>query len=527
VVRQRQGRELDGNWMITFSAILGETVKISNYMAVLSNLKNVLPRPAQVRWQPILKNKFITNAATYISGNVVQKGLVFLLIPIWARFLTPEDYGITGTLTVYGGVLFTLLVMGIHSSVTRHFHSYSDDVVEQKSYVTSITLFLILVPGAIVIALNIWGAGLWARYTTGAIPFDPYVRLMLWSVYALALTQIPLSLYQTQEKARPFVFIQYGKFFLEVLAMILLVAVLQLRAYGMILSQLSVNLVIVAVVMVLLGRRWFTWRVKWRYVRVALIFGLPLVPHLIFSQVLLAADRVILEYFVPLTVIGSYNVGYMMGMAMLVLVASINQAWMPYYYRLMKTDRQPEVKIVKVVSLYVAFIGGLCLLGVLFIGEIVHIVMPSTYYGAVRYATPIMVGYLLLGYYYFAAMPLFYFEKTALVPLLTGAAVVLNIGLNLWLIPLYGAIAAAWTTAATQGVLLFLVFILGQRYQVIHYPLAKYGIATLIILLSAVVGQQLVIFDPWSWLIKIALLLIFGITVFFTLIRPYANLTER
>jgi len=33
----------------------------------------------------------------------------FLLIPLWARFLTPEDYGITGTLLAYSGVLSTVL----------------------------------------------------------------------------------------------------------------------------------------------------------------------------------------------------------------------------------------------------------------------------------------------------------------------------------------------------------------------------------------------------------------------------------
>ncbi|MBN1994981.1 MAG: oligosaccharide flippase family protein [Anaerolineae bacterium] len=471
-------------------------------------------------WQGVKNNKLVTNAGLYISGNVVQKAFAFLLIPLWARFLTPEDYGITGTLTVYGGVLYTLLLMGLQGSATRHYYDYLDDITEQKSYVTSVVIFQMALPGVVVVALNIWGPALWSGYIGSTIPFDPYVRLMLWATYTLSLTQIPISLYQAQQKAREFVYIQYGKFGLDVVATVILVVILGLRAYGMMLSQLTVSLITALIVLYLFRKNWFTWRFKWAYVRMSLVFGLPLVPHAIFGQILLAADRFIMDGFVSLAEIGLYNVGYMMGMSMLVLVGGINQAWVPYYYNLMQTELQPGPKIIKVVSIYVVLTGGICLLGVLFIGEAVYILMPPTYYHAVFYVPPILFGYLLIGFYYLAVSPLFYYGKTTIIPFLTGLAAGLNIVFNLWLIPRYGAIAAAWTTTVTQGVLFFLVFFVGQKYQHLNYPLGKYGAVVLIVLTATLVTSRLGIFEGGALLMKFALVIAYGIIAYLVLIGP-------
>jgi len=84
-----------------------------------------------------------------------------------------------------------------------------------------------------------------------------------------------------------------------------------------------------------------------------------------------------------------------------------------------------------------------------------------------------------------------------IVPLLTGFAAALNILLNLRLIPVYGAIASAWVTLATYGVLFSVSFRWGRRYQRIRYPLARYGILVAMILASTVAVQRLGILEPW------------------------------
>ena len=69
--------------------------------------------------------------------------------------------------------------------------------------------------------------------------------------------------------------------------------------------------------------------------------------------------------------------------------------------------------------------------------------------------TPWVVGgYVCGGLYLIPTNLLFWRQRTRVIPLVTLAAGAVNVGLNLWLVPRYGAIAAAWSTLAAYAVLL-------------------------------------------------------------------------
>ena len=63
----------------------------------------------------------IKNSLAYVGGNFVQKVSEFLFIPLWTRYLTPQDYGITGTLSAFSGVLSPFLMMGLYGYVSRFY----------------------------------------------------------------------------------------------------------------------------------------------------------------------------------------------------------------------------------------------------------------------------------------------------------------------------------------------------------------------------------------------------------------------
>jgi O-antigen/teichoic acid export membrane protein len=474
-------------------------------------------------WEITRPSKLSKDAGLYISGHFFQKAVSFLFLPLWARFLTPQDYGITGTMAAYGGVLLALLMLGLNGSVVRHYYRYLNDTEKQKQYMSSVLVFLVVIPGAVILILNLWGPGLWQRYTSNIIPFDPYVRLMLWTTYAALLFQIVLDIYRAQQKSRTYVSLQSGKFVLGIALTFIWVVALRTGAYGVMISQLLSGVAAAVIVLYLLAKDGLTFSIKWRFIRSALAFGIPLVPHAMAHWALTASDRVILEQFVTLNEIGLYNFGYTLGLVALVLVTGINQAWAPYYYRLMQTDPDPESEIVKTVSLYIAIVGGTCLAGILFAKEIIHLLLPQEYFGADIYVGPIIISALFIGYYQFANKPLFHFNKTKIMPLLTAMAALLNIALNLYFIPAFGAIAAAWTTAVSYGFSFLAFFMVGRRYQKINYPLLKYGFFTSIIVVSAMSSGYLGIFYWSELLVKLSIVLIYAILAQILLIKPYTN----
>ncbi len=443
------------------------------------------------RWLQIKNHKLIANAGLYVSGEILQKGLAFLLVPVWARFLTPYDYGIIGTLAAFSGVLLTLFVMGLQGAIVRYFYDYADDTGQQKNFITALVLFQMVLPSIALLALNIWGPRLWDIFFKANFPFDPYVRLMLWSTYVASLLQIPLALYRAQQKAISVVYAQYGQFFIAVISHLVFLVGLRWGAYGVLLSQFIAGFILAAILILLLARTWFTWPVNWRHVQTGLIFGLPLVPHILADWVMRLGDRIILARMVSLAEIGLYSLGCVLGGITGFIVSGINQAWAPYYFRLMTSDPEPDEKIIKIVTLYVAAISGICLIAILFAGELIYIFLPERFYGSIPYVAPILLAHLMIGFYYFAVAPLYYYKKTKLIPVLTGAGAILNILLNLLLIPHFGALAAAWTTTASNSFLFVIFFLVSQKYHKINYPLLKYGLLVLVVTIAAVMASQL------------------------------------
>ena len=488
-------------------------------MSLLADLKQ--------QWQRIKSHRFATNAGVYISGNVLQKGVAFLLLPIWSRFLTPYDYGVVGTMAAFSAVLLTLFVMGLQGAVVRYFYDYSDDSRQQKRFISSIVLFQLVAPGIVLLALNFWGPSIWRYYVISGIPFDPYVRLMLWSTYVASLLQIPLALYRAQQKANYVIFAQYGQFIITIISHLVFLVGLRMGAQGLLLSQLIAGAILSVILMHLLIIRWFTWQVNWKSIQTGLIYGLPLVPHLIADCLMQLGDRIILERFVSLPIIGLYSLGCMLGGSMKFIVSGINQAWAPYYFRMMTSDPEPSKKIIQIVSIYVAMISGISLLGVLFAGEFVALLLPDRFQGTVPYIIPILVAHLMTGFYYFAVAPLYFYKKTKLIPLLTGAGAALNIFLNLLLIPRFGAIAAAWTTMVSSSFIFLIFFLISRKYQKINYPLWKYGLTVSMVIIAALAVSRWDTIDLKTLTTKLGFILIYLIIIYQFFLGNYRKLKSR
>lgn len=451
--------------------------------AIASALTRHLPR--------VVKSKLLQQSGFYLVGQFLQKAVSFLLIPVWTLYLTPSDYGIMGTLSAYGGILHILLMFGIYGAVTRHYFDFKNDPETQRSYVTSNFLFLAVVSGTVLSGLILFGQPLWARITSNSIAFYPYVVLMLISCYGGLIARLPYSLYQAQQRAQKCVTIDFGTFVLSVGISLIFVVGLRKGVYGMMMGGFIAQSVIALVTTGLLLREWFSPRPEWRHVASSLRFGLPFVPHLLCGWALTFVDRVMLERMVPLEEVGRYNLAYSLGMVMMMLVSSIKDAYEPYYYNLLLTVAEPGKKIVRIFSLYVTVVGSIALFGSLFAEDFIILLTPPRYHGSASYVAPVLLGYLFLGYYFNVGMAIFYYKKTRVLPLVTGAAAIVNIALNYFLIPKFGAIAAAWNTYVCYALIGITYYIIAQRVRSFPYPILTIAVLSGIILLFVLVARSI------------------------------------
>jgi O-antigen/teichoic acid export membrane protein len=472
----------------------------------------------------LLRSKLLQQSGFYLVGQTLQKAVSFLLLPVWTIYLTPSDYGIMGTLAAYSSVLSILLMFGIYGAVTRHYFDFKNDHETQRRYVSSVFLFLAVVSGTILTLLILFGRPLWEHMTSDKIPFRPLVVLMLITVYGGLLYRLPYTLYQAQQKVKKCVTLDLVGFVLSIGICLLLVVGLRKGIYGMILGGCIAQILTALIVSGLLVREWFVPKVEWRHISSTLVFGLPIVPHLISAWALSFVDRVMLAKMVPLDEVGRYTLGYTLGMVMLMIVTSINDAYQPYYYNLMTSSPNPQPKILRIISFYLAGLGFVALIGSIFAGELIALLTPVKYHGSALYVPPIIIGYFMVGLYFFVSSPIFYYKKTHVLPIITGISAVLNIILNYLLIPKFGAIAAAWNTLVCYAVMLVIYYIVAQKQSVFPYPIWRTMLVLVFLLMAIFISGSVAVFTPAAWMIKSGMVGVYSIFAYLLFIKPFRTM---
>ena len=204
-------------------------------------------------------------------------------------------------------------------------------------------------------------------------------------------------------------------------------------------------------------------------------FGLPFLPVLLVTWVIDFSDRYLLDLYVSTSEVGLYSLGYRLGQVMTLVVTAFTLGWAPIRYKIL---RQPEPQLVyaRIATLYLAGAGAIWLGLTLFAQQAVALLSPPEFQAASVFVGPVAFGYLLYGLFVLAVTGMGVMKRTSSMPWLGLAAAVSNVGLNLLLIPRYGALAAAYTTVLAYAMLTFGSLAVSQRLYRIPYQYGRWAL---------------------------------------------------
>jgi O-antigen/teichoic acid export membrane protein len=461
------------------------------------------------------RRSLLFNSVVYIVGQFASKALAFILLLVYARFMEPEDFGITGTLAAYGSVLGTIFVMGLHGSATRHYFDLKHDPIKLRSYLTSVYAFQIVFSLVVCCALELWGDRLWFAYTSGDIPFT-YVRLAIWSTFFTTVALIPQALYQSEERAATLVGWQTAQGVLAVVAGILFVGVLRERALGVLHSQIISAVVFAGLLFVLFSRSWGSREFDWAHVQKGLRYGVPLLPHTLGTILMQTVDRIMLEKYAPKADVGLYSIAMTLGLVLAMIAGGVNQAWSPHFFR--TTTEEPPAESRKkaevFAALFVALFTGLSLLGALLAPELIY-VLGVKYVPVVPFLIPFVIGNLIGFYYFLPANQLLLASRTGWFLFATGIATLVSVGLNLWLLPRGGGgMTAAWIFVAGSTLQTGIILLAAR----LHYK-SLLGVRHGIVFALAVVSLVMMSRFDLSRFVRIAMLVGNSAVIYALLVR--------
>lgn len=416
----------------------------------------------------------------YGLGNIVLRAINFFLLPVYTRFLTPTDYGILAVTGIVSSILGILLSLSLHSALNPIYYFTSDDE-QRRADLGTVWLTLMLLAGGTTFILDRTGSYLFPIFFKNVL-FVPYIRLVIWNGFLNTFSLVPLALFQMQERAKSYVTLQVAGVLSHIGLIIYYVVIRQQGVYGNLLGNLLGTLAM-TVPYIWVALKNIQPTLQKEVLKRALAYSLPLVPHSLASWVLELSDRAILERFVPLDQLGLYALGYTYGAIMNLVAYAVNIAWVPFLF---KTNAQEgdsaRHRLARLGTYFALFLCFVALTLALFAQQVIEFMTAASFHAAASVTPWIVAGLLLSGLYYFPINFLFLKQKTTLIPVVTVLSGLLNIGLNVWLVPQFGIMAAAWSTFISYGAMLVFAWRLSLRVYAVPYEymrLLKIGVVTI------------------------------------------------
>jgi O-antigen/teichoic acid export membrane protein len=212
----------------------------------------------------------------------------------------------------------------------------------------------------------------------------------------------------------------------------------------------------------------------------ALAFGLPDIPVRVGGWALRLADRLVLQAYVPLSAVGVYAIGAMLGTAVFEVVATaVNSAILPFFYATAadRTEAESRRVFARVAAWDAALIGFLALGTTLFAREAILLLTTRDYLAAQAIVPLVAWAAAFQALAHVPSRAIYLARRTGILPIVFLVPAAVNVGLALLLVPRLGIVGAAYAALAAYPLLFALTVLAGQRVYRIPYDWGRMALA--------------------------------------------------
>jgi len=367
-----------------------------------------------------------------------------ILLPLLTKTLGAHDYGIWAQVQVTISLVLGFVGVGLPYAMSRFLPAKTSKeeiqdefwsvfcLVSLATFVVSI--LLIAVPGPI--AKAFFEGATEIVWVTGLI-------ILVWS-----LDTTFLSLYRAFRQMK-----RYALFIvLDSYAQVGLIAFLALRGSGLfsvIASVLAVRAAILIWLVFLVSRQIGIRKPTFSKIKEYLSFGLPTVPGNVTAWAVASSDRYVIGYFLGATSVGVYSAAYGLGNLMIMVATILGFVLPPTLSKLYDEKRANELAVHLKYSLkYLLMINIPFVVGAAVLAEpVLRLFSTAEIAAKGHYVVPIVaLSILFYSAYVVIAQVLVVAKRTKILGLVWIISALLNLGLNLVLVPRLGILGAALTT---------------------------------------------------------------------------------
>ena len=274
--------------------------------------------------------KLLNQSFIYGISSVIEPFIRFIMLPLYTRYLTPEDYGTLALTGVVGMFLSSVIGLGVSSGMLRFYFQYKTKE-EKDEVITTVMIFTIISS---------------ALYLTVLLVIEPFVSGVLFSiensgvyynlviggtVLEIAATRL-FSVFRAEEKVKIFTTFTIISLIIQFLLNILFVVVFETGVRGILEATIISTIFSILLLMpsAIKGKKMRFSKTKLKEI---ISFSTPLVPAAISHIVLNLSNRYFLDYFISKRGVGIFQLGVgISNVLSIVITKPFKIAWPPYMY---------------------------------------------------------------------------------------------------------------------------------------------------------------------------------------------------
>jgi O-antigen/teichoic acid export membrane protein len=431
-------------------------------------------------------NLYLKKTLHYLAGNLFNKILLIVFLPIFTHYLIPEEYAVYTNYLIFIAFAGLFYLAGLTQSLFSFF--YKENTNEYKYTLINSMVTTVVVIGILLSVLIVIFRSKFAVIIAGNIETADALFFIVFIIFFEAYHTITLSIVNILERSEIYAVLGASK---NIVLLILLTfgAVSKQLGLEQILYYMLAAAVLSAVFSNIIIRKILrefqtkgARKYSFKLMKPIMKFGVIMIPGTLGFLILRVADRYMLTHLSSgaLYDVGIYAVGYRVGMIMQFLVSAVSLVYFPYAMKIADSKIAAE----SFRNIYNYFILFGVLLGstvILFSNEIFMIFIDPKYHSAVSIVFIGVISVFLHGVFNIINLGFYAKQKAGNIAVAVVSGALLNIVLNFLLIPKYGIYGAGIASVISYIYIVLFNFIAVQKVYKVGYSFAYLLISLLIL----------------------------------------------
>lgn len=369
--------------------------------------------------------------------SFIQKAAGFLLLPLYTKYLSPEQFGVANVINASATIYILLFSLALDDAVARYYFILKSKLETRAKFLGSIVLFSLIISLVGSIILIVFKGTFFGFFVNKDVP----VKLIFWGIISIAtspLYAIQQKINIIEEKPFHYTLNTFTFFILNTIFCIIFIVNFEMGALGLLLASAIVQIIFYIYSFIYLSRR-MKFVIEFHSIKEALKYSIPLIPNRISSWGLVSFNKIFLGQSLSNAAVGIYNVANYFGLIITVFASSVSLAYQPFVYKMLDNDKQGKESLEKVTILLISFF---CIIGLLissFSKELLTVFINKQYIAAASIIPMVIWGETVSALSTSYIYVLFYYKNAPkYISYSTILSAIINIGGCVILVPILG-----------------------------------------------------------------------------------------